>query len=133
MILRAVHYHLFDHELPTIWPDASSAWHQLDGQVVLRFDGGEVRFVSWSSAPGGYCIEPQAQSFFNEGVLIAVEMTAHPYWAPLIGRPIDTRYADALREVLVLEGGEERLFLAAQYGDGTLGGDCVRIAKQPPS
>ncbi|WP_148714655.1 hypothetical protein [Chitinolyticbacter meiyuanensis] len=129
MILRAVHYQMFDHERRV---SGLESWHQLDGEVALRFDGDEVRFVSWAGAPGGYCIALQAQSFFNEGALSAVEMTTHPYWAPLIGKPIQTRYADALHEVLVLENREERLYLAAQYGDGTQGGDCIRIAKHPP-
>lgn len=132
MILQRVAYHVFEHELPGPWVTVSTAWHQLDGEVALTFSNDNTVFISWGNGPLQYSIEQKDSSFFNAGVLTAVEMTQHPYWLPFIEKDISLDYLKDDHQVLVLSHEEESLLLSSQYDDGTFCGDCVRVSHANP-
>ncbi|WP_172205360.1 hypothetical protein [Niveibacterium sp. COAC-50] len=132
MILLRVTYHVFEHELAGPWPTDRTSWHQLDGEVALTFSNDKTVFVSWGNTPLQYSIEQKGCSFFNAGVLTAVDMTQHPHWRPFIERDVTMNYIKNDHQVLSLTAGEESLFLTSQYDDGTFCGDCVRVSRAKP-
>ena len=132
MILQQVAYHVFEHESAEPWATDRFGWHQMDGQVVLTFKGQSMLFISWGNGPIQYSIEQKDHSFFNDGLLLEMEMSQHPYWQPLINQEIVLSYVDEQHQVLAATHGENNLFISSQYDDGMFGGDCVRVSHANP-
>ena len=114
MRLQNVTYQVFEHEATEYWAIEPSAWHQMDGQVVLEFSDTMPLYISWGNGPLQYSIEQRGKSFFTEGVLKPVTMTHHPYWNRMIGNEFVMNYADKNHQILIINCGNDVVFLSSQ-------------------
>jgi hypothetical protein len=132
MRLSKVTYRVFEREAEGPWAAETTAWHQLDGEIMLTFTDGNREYISWGSEPEQYCVQRKNKTSFSPDTLCEVDMTEHPYWKELEGQTITHEFADKLHQVLVIRNGDNSVFLSSQYDDGTFLGDCVRVSKSNP-
>lgn len=128
----AVQYRLFEGEEIAVAESLAGDPHEFGGEILLNLEGGEQLFISWGNEPVQHSIAIRESSFFvPDAALGNHDVSASPFWAPMLGRPVATHFADPEHQVLRLSSSAAPVFACA-YERGGWYADAVTICRQVP-
>jgi hypothetical protein len=127
--LASVSYRLFEGEEPAIEAARHAEPHDFGGELVLTFQAGLRRFVSWVGEPVQYAVGIQeASHFVPDAALSEFDVSEMGMWAGLVGEELSFAFVAADNQVLKLSSPRGSVFVCS-FERGRWWADGLTICK----
>ena len=130
--LAAVTYRLLEGEEPAIDAARNGETHDFGGELVLTFEDGTQRFVSWVGEPVQYAVGVERASHFKpDASLTDFDVSDARMWVALIGKALSFEFVAADNQVLRIASKDDHV-LVCSFERGGWWADELTICKQMP-
>jgi len=130
--LASVSYRLFEGEEPAIEAARHAEPHDFGGELVLTFQDGVRRFVSWVGEPVQYAVGIQeASHFVPDAALSDFDVSGTGMWAGLVGEEVSLGFVAADNQVLKLLSPGGAVFVCS-FERGRWWADGLTICREVP-
>lgn len=127
--LASVIYRIFEGEELAVVAAQNGETHHFGGELVLTFQDGPRRFVSWVGEPVRYAVGIKGTSHFPSGAVLSdVDLTDAPMWAGLVGKELWIGFVAVDNQMLKVSASESSVFVCS-FERGCWWADELTISK----
>jgi hypothetical protein len=131
MKLKRVIYELFEIDFGSLTGQSDSESHEIDREIYLEFETGEIFYFSWCNEPVQYCIGFKSGRFNSSEPDHTIDVSNWEVWRVLIGQEIGFIFTDDSHQILELKGQSSSAYLSSQES-GVWLTDVLHISKKLP-
>jgi len=128
--LREVTYNCFDYETVDFASDPKSTSHELDREIILKFDDRPSMYISWDMVAGDYRVALREHSFFDDD-FVPVDVSRWEIWRRLLGDIVELNANWAGSQVVQISSDRGSVFVCSR-NERNWYHDTLTIQQQPP-